>query len=143
MNLQNFFSLGSVLDSLMHYWVLAAAAAATVAHLLFWRCSLLVLDSAAYCRSFTVLVLSIAAAAVVLVLFAADVDVYLLSWRLLGVRFCCCCRLFAVLVMLCRINLVLFAAAVIIYLLLLAVLVMLLFLGKFVLVAAAVTTAVY
>ncbi|GAN04303.1 hypothetical protein MAM1_0060d03763 [Mucor ambiguus] len=44
--------------------------------------------------------------------FTAAVAVYLLSWRLLGVRFfCCCCRSFAVLVMLYRINLVLSAAA--------------------------------
>ncbi|GAN05020.1 hypothetical protein MAM1_0080c04488 [Mucor ambiguus] len=48
-----------------------------------------------------------------LVQFTAAVAVYLLlSWHCLGVRFCCCCRSFAVLlVMLYRINLVLSAAA--------------------------------
>ncbi|GAN11894.1 hypothetical protein MAM1_1218d11518 [Mucor ambiguus] len=51
-----------------------------------------------------------------LVQFTATVAVYLLlSWRLLGVRFCCCCSSFAVLVMLYRINLVLSAAAASIY----------------------------
>ncbi|GAN02937.1 hypothetical protein MAM1_0031c02387 [Mucor ambiguus] len=87
MDLLNIFNLGSALDSLMHYWELAAAA--TVVHLLFWRCStILVLAFAVCCRSLAVLlVLSTAAAAV---LFAtAVVTVYLLSWCGLGACFCC------------------------------------------------------
>jgi hypothetical protein len=39
-----------------------------------------------------------------LVQFTTAVAVYLLSWRLLGVRFCGCCCLFAMLVMLYRVN---------------------------------------
>jgi hypothetical protein len=51
-----------------------------------------------------------------LVQFTAAVAVYLLScWCLLGVRFCCCCRSFAVLVMIYRISLVLSSAAASIY----------------------------
>ncbi|GAN09030.1 hypothetical protein MAM1_0238d08552 [Mucor ambiguus] len=69
-------------------YCLGAAAAAVLASAVY------------YYRLFSVLVLSSTAA----------VAVYLLSWRLLGVRFCCC-RSFTVLVMLYRVNLVLSAAA--------------------------------
>ncbi|GAN03785.1 hypothetical protein MAM1_0048c03240 [Mucor ambiguus] len=50
-----------------------------------------------------------------LVKVTAAAAVYLFSWCLLGVRFCCCCRLFAVLVMFYPISLVLSAAATSIY----------------------------
>jgi hypothetical protein len=51
-----------------------------------------------------------------LVQFIAAIAVYLLScWRLSGVRFCCYCRSFIVLVILYRINLMLSAAAGIYY----------------------------
>ncbi|GAN03736.1 hypothetical protein MAM1_0047d03191 [Mucor ambiguus] len=50
-----------------------------------------------------------------LVQFTAAVAVYLLFWRLLGVRFYCCCRSFAVFMMLYCVNLVLSAAAASIY----------------------------
>ncbi|GAN09824.1 hypothetical protein MAM1_0295d09357 [Mucor ambiguus] len=62
-----------------------------------------VLASTVCCRSLAVLVLSTAAAAVFIIA--------VLVIHSLGIRFCCCCRSFAVLMMLYRINLVLSSAA--------------------------------
>ncbi|GAN07057.1 hypothetical protein MAM1_0146c06547 [Mucor ambiguus] len=81
----------------------------------------LILAFAFCCRSLAVLVVLSTAVLVMhclgkLVLqFTAAVAVYLLPWRLLGARFCCSCRLFVVLVMLYRVDLVLLSAAASIY----------------------------
>ncbi|GAN02365.1 hypothetical protein MAM1_0021c01808 [Mucor ambiguus] len=48
------------------------------------------------CYSFIIVVLAMYSLGK-LVQFTVAVAVYLLSWRLLGIRFCCCCRSFAVL----------------------------------------------
>ncbi|GAN11874.1 hypothetical protein MAM1_1178d11495 [Mucor ambiguus] len=66
------------------------------------------------CCSFIMIAVSVMHSLGKLIQFTVVVAVYLLPWRLLGVRFfCCCCRSFAVLVMMLyrSINLVLSAAA--------------------------------
>ncbi|GAN02598.1 hypothetical protein MAM1_0025d02042 [Mucor ambiguus] len=67
------------------------------------------------CCSFIIIAVLVMHSLGKLVQFTAAVFVYLMSWRLLGVRVCCCCRSLAMLVMLYRIYLVLSAAVASIY----------------------------
>ncbi|GAN03447.1 hypothetical protein MAM1_0041c02900 [Mucor ambiguus] len=115
--------------AMLSFGNLALFAAAVAVYLLSWCCCLVgacfccLLSftcclGAVYCccyRSFIIAVLVMHSLGK-LVHFTAAVAVYLLSWRLLGVRFCCCCcPSFAVLVVIYRIDLVLSAAAASIY----------------------------
>ncbi|GAN06935.1 hypothetical protein MAM1_0142d06425 [Mucor ambiguus] len=118
MDLQNFFSLGSALDSLMHYWETHVNGRFLVLHSWYFSAIcccyrslvaiFMMLSLGACfcccCRSFAVLVMLYH---INLVLSAAANIYCWLSWA----RFCFCCRSFAVLAVLYRVNLVLPSAA--------------------------------